>query len=259
MEENSIEFWSSVFGREYKDVIAYEDRETDKRMRADYVQLCRDGHRTWAREFMSLEYRYSRKAEEVMELSLSNTADWILSEILYDALEEYVEARKYSEQVLHESVHMKVEEALSWTEIDIFEEFWTFYIPSMLNAMLEVPDFRKGMLEYAGMIKLSMKKQLNIDLRRKNDGKEWFDSMFKKAAQEEEAIRPLNPDKAVVRMQRIARGYLGRRKIRQRFLEVYSKRFDPSSRTCYYVNLLTGETSWDRPPITSRLFKNSTW
>ena len=129
----------------------------------------------------------------------------------------------------------------------------------MLNAMLEVSEFRKGMLEYAGMIKLSMKKVLHVDLKRRNEGKEWFDNMFKQATQEEELIRPLRPDKAAIRIQRIVRGYRGRRNARVRFFEVYIKRFDPTTRSCYYLNTLTGETSWERPSLTALLFQNSTW
>ena len=61
---------------------------------------------------------------------------------------------------------MKIDDALSWVEENVFEDIWAFFVPAMLNSMLEVPEFRKGMLEYAGMIKLGAKKKLLIDMNR---------------------------------------------------------------------------------------------
>ena len=61
---------------------------------------------------------------------------------------------------------MKLEDVLEWVEIDLFEEFWWFFVPHMLNKMLEVVDFKKGMMEYAGMVKFSISKNKKIDLNK---------------------------------------------------------------------------------------------
>jgi hypothetical protein len=158
--------------------------------------------------------------------------------------------RSYLEQEAYEPQGMKAVEAVDWAEIDLFEEFWTFFVPSMLMSMLEVEGFRKGMLEYAGMIKLQLKKTLQIDMSRKNEGKEWFDAFFSEAAEMADEVAPSLTERAAARrIQKHIRGVLGRKKARIAFTACFTKRYDATEELCYYTNEATGETSWDPPKI----------
>ena len=259
LSQNYDEFQSSSFGEDYKKFLKLQETQNESQLHADFLEYRTEFYLNWAQEFKMNDKLITLKAFECVKQYTSLVIEELVSIQIQNAVEEYVFNNRIIEQSIHESVSMKVDEALTWTEIDLFEEFWKFYVPKMLNSMLEVPEYVKGMMEYAGMIKLSMKKTLQIDLKRKNDGKEWFDAMFKQSVVEEQLIRPMNPDKAAVFIQKIGRRYLGRKKARKKFTEVFGKRFDPSSGKCYYTNLITGETNWDRPIITKILFPNSSW
>ena len=81
----------------------------------------------------------------------------------------------YIEQCAHESENMKLEDTLEWVEIDLFEEFWWFFVPHMLDEMNKVVDFKKGMMEYAGMVKFSITKNKKIDLNKAKETQNWCD------------------------------------------------------------------------------------
>ena len=66
---------------------------------------------------------------------------------------------------------------------------------------------------------------------------------------------------AASRIQRRARGMLGRRKARAVFVKVWFKRFDNTANAPYYVNIKTDRSQWVPPGIYKRLFPwlKKTW
>jgi hypothetical protein len=53
-----------------------------------------------------------------------------------------------------------VDETIAFIEENCLEFVFTYYTETLINAMWKIPDYRHGMLEYAGLIKINLKKKL---------------------------------------------------------------------------------------------------
>ena len=83
----------------------------------------------------------------------------LLEDTLTDCMVDELFARMDTRQRVHEYTTALLEDVVDWIEIDLFDELWDHYVPAMLNSMLEVDEFRQGMLEYAGMGRIKLKKR----------------------------------------------------------------------------------------------------
>ena len=214
----------------------------------------------WSSKFKEHEEEITSTAWQVVDGLWDKciTLDYTDIETLSVADEVYI--RRCQEQHSHEPLMLTIDDAIEWTFDTCFDEFWTFFVPSMLMSMASVEDFRKGMLEYAGMIKIQLKKKLNIDMNAKNETQEWFTQYFNEAATEESTLPGrLTQKHAAIRIQRVVRGMQGRLEARGIFVNTFTKRYDADYGACYYMNENTGEMSWYRPIITLKLFPNSTF
>ena len=175
-----------------------EEIALDRVLRTKYLDFRKDFFANEARDYKLHDMRMFDYAAEIVEHNLENEVETLFDEICMIGREEKVVEviesfllflcnlaknttflifltfifkinifkMRYMEQCFHESQNMKLEDTLEWVEIDIYEEFWSFFVPHMLNKMLEVVDFKKGMMEYAGMVKFSLSKNKKIDLNK---------------------------------------------------------------------------------------------
>lgn len=231
-----------------------------KELESDFRRARMAEFRNWVGEFKAEENAMSQWAILAADSVLKDEVDRIADALIDAGLKEKVFEIQHEEQRVHEHRKALLDEALSWVSMNVEEEIYERYVSALIMSMLEVPECRKGMLEYSGLLKKNIKKRLLIDMNVKSASKaEWFEQFTKEAIAEERKVLPMDAASATVVIQRRLRGVLGRKKARRIFVATYSKRYDSSSGQCYYVNNQTGETSWQKPLITAKLISNTSW
>ena len=184
----------------------------------------------------------------------------LLEDTLTDCMVDELFARMDTRQRVHEYTTALLEDVVDWIEIDLFDELWDHYVPAMLNSMLEVDEFRQGMLEYAGMERIKLKKRKGKQAlpAKKGEAHQWFDEMFKSAQTGDPGIETKKAA-AIRLLQAKVRSIQGRRRARKNWNATFSKQWDATHNACYYVNLKTQESSWEAPRIKKFLFPTSAW
>ena len=261
LKENWTEYTSSGWWEEYQQHLAAEEKRLDENLRSVYQEFRNKKFLELAVDYRIEEKNMSQLADEVVKSNIRNEVDTLLDELIEIAKEERVEELRYMEQCAYESENMKIDDVLEWLEINMYEEFWWFFVPHMLTKMSEVPEFIKGMMEYAGMIKFAIRANRKVDINKGKETQAWWDSFWANALIEEEKIRPMKPDKAATIIQKMLRGrYLGPLYARRQCMNVWVKKWDPQYQAVYYFNMLTGDSSYQRPFITYKLFgENLHW
>ena len=56
----------------------------------------------------------------------------------------------YKEQSKYETNSLIIDDIICWTEENVLEFIFSFYVNRFLTKMWELPEFQKGMLEYSG-------------------------------------------------------------------------------------------------------------
>mgnify|MGYP000728268900 CR=1 FL=1 len=243
-------FYNSPFIEGYREAQHASERNQTMNLFNDMKQTRIRDFKRWADDYKEHDTNCTKASWKAVDHCFEPLLTAVCNSFLAEEMGQEIFRRSALQQGEYEPQVAKSAEAVDWTEIDLFEEFWAFYVPTMLMSMLEVPDFRRGMLEYAGMVKLQLKKTLQIDMNKKNEGKEWFDAFFNEAADMENEVAPsLTKRGAAKRIQKLVRGFLGRRRARVFFTSTFTKRYDPTEKMCYYTNEATGETSWEPPRI----------
>ena len=244
----------------YKELCEFDARNREKELfdvfkdhrRAEYLQ--------WAQSYMALDSLISQRAITVVEAVMDNLCNELFDAFVAVGREEKVIEVKYAEQLIHEAKSAVIDDALSFTELDICENIYEHYVRALVGSMLEVPQFRKGMMEYAGLVKRQYKKKLVVKDDFKSESKEWFDNFFSNQMEAEKAESKDDVKvNAAITIQRLVRGRRGRAAVRKIVAKTFIKQYDAASRASYYVNLKTGESSWTRPLILKYIYKNSNW
>lgn len=214
----------------------------------------------WGFEYKKLDIDIAERSAETVALVEETEVDRLLNRLVNRAVKEAVFEEMHAEQLVVEFEANLLEDACFWAEDDILEEIFNFYVPSLLKTMWDMPDLRKGMLEYAGLLQGTAKKKLLIDLKKeKNQAKEWFDKFMNDTLAEEKEKMPMDVETAAKKLQRVVRGMRGRGLMRKLVAQNWVKMYDKESGYCYYANLRTGETQWDRPKLMAKLWPNSTY
>ena len=252
-------FYASDFILRYRDAQKKSERTQKLTLFDDMVLTRKMSFKTFATEYKDRDTDTTKMAWRAVDEGFIPLVQSILNTFIAEETAMEIYRRSAMEQGKYEPLLAEAADAVDWAEIDLFEEFWNFYVPSMLMSMLSVDDFRRGMLEYAGVVKLDLKKTLQIDMSRKNEGKEWFEKFFSQAEDMADEVGPTTDRSAAKKIQRIARGMLGRKKARQAFVSCFTKRYDPIEGVEYYTNEATGETSWVPPRIKKRLYPRAVW
>jgi hypothetical protein len=286
-------FKTSTAYREYESTLRHDQAELAKELRADYERYRWQIIRDWTRHF---------KAYDNVIVQRANT---VVDQILDDVLEHYWQRaakqevhRKGSEirlveQAAHEEIALLRDEACAWTEENALNGLFDYYVRAFLTAMWNVPEHRKGMLQYSGLMKVTMKKRAGalglgggagsgagVKIGRSDAGlgrliaevndmptkaipaeeyKAWFDSFFEETAKVEKAAIPMTKDAAAIRIQRRLRGLFARKLARREFAKRFKKYYDESVQAYYYHDVLTNETSWTPPRMFQRLYPHATW
>lgn len=244
----------------YSQLAAVDKAHRQEELVKDYERYRRLLIQQWTRGFCSEEKAMFDKAGEIVDVFMKREIDLIYRTIEKKSVAERVLEIRNIEQSAHESTTLLTEDASFWCEDTILDDLYEHYTTALINKMLEMPDMRKGLLQYSGILK-AQSRHMHIDAAPlgKNGKEEWFAEFYSDARKSEKGALPLNASTAVVVIQRHMRGVLGRKKARKVFMQRYVKLFDSSAGCAYYQNVKTGESSWERPHMTRHLYHKSNW
>mmetsp|Transcript_5047 Transcript_5047/g.8277 ORF Transcript_5047/g.8277 Transcript_5047/m.8277 type:complete len:1079 (-) Transcript_5047:259-3495(-) len=213
----------------------------------------------WTKAFIVHENRIMSLALHAANTVMALQCNRIIDEVLYEGSYAKTFLIRHDQQKVHEGTSLMAEDVSYGSMEDIVENLYEAYAKAVVLGMWEDPEGRKNMLEFAGYLKPKPKSRLLISMDAKNEGHEWFKKFMDDTIEEEQATIPLNTASAAQRIQRRVRGIFGRNKMRKLFVQIYSKAYDQNSQAFYYINNVTGDTTWERPSFMTRLFPETNW
>lgn len=256
----SVAFQRSPEYRQYLTCMVGDAAGKRNLIKDEYRIVRMNSFYAWGFEFKKRDVDTGIKAGEVVDQILDAQAELLLERLVRRGVQEAVDEASYHEQIPVEMQTNLLEDATFWAEDTCLDEIFQFFVPSMLDTMLGMPDLRKGLLEYAGILQGSSKKKLKFNISKdQNSSKEWFDKFLQNAVEEEKDEIPMDTVQATNKIQKIVRSRLGRNRMRKLVAANFVKMYDQESQCCYYANLKTGETSWERPKLMTKLWPDTNY
>lgn len=256
--ENNGKFYESAEYQTYQALKEIDREHRHEEYIQDYEKYRILKIRQWTRAFCDNERAMYHKATEIVEVFMKREIELIYKQIERNAVKERVKEVRHDQQRIHEGTTLLTEDVCFWTEDDVLESLYEHYTTSLINKMLEIPECRKGLLQYSGHLK-TQSRHMHIENNTKIGKEEWFTEFFTEARNSEKGAIPMNGAKSAVVIQKRMRGVLGRKKAKKVFMQTYVKMFDSYANAAYYQNVRTGESSWTRPLMTRHLFKKANW
>jgi hypothetical protein len=177
----------------------------------------------WTREFVRMEKKIAEKADELVSylLELEVGELWKNGSELEGNYATFLVM--HEEQRVHEEMNLLADDAIFWAMENTVAALCEHFISTVIDGMWENPELRKQLLEFAGYLHKNPRSRLLINTKARNEGHEWFNKFVNQALQEEKDSLPLDPDQAVLRIQRVWRGIRGRNVARKLFVKVFTK------------------------------------
>merc|ERR1711988_1448596 len=83
---------------------------------------------------------------------------WIEEDIFCVAIKDEITRRRVDEQENFENLNMKIDEAISWIVMNLWDELFIYTVPQLIDSLLvdnvKHPYIRSDLLRYAGVITL---------------------------------------------------------------------------------------------------------
>ena len=271
--DEKLYFYNSDAYLKYKQMVDIEAGQRRAESLRLYEQTRKMKLEVWTRQFMEVERAMSRKALEAVHLFLDREVARHYEVVEKEQVRLRTEEKRHVEQSRHEFECAIVDDMVFFSETNIIDSIFDFYVVSLLDAMLKVPEMRKGLLQYAGFVKATSRHMKTEDPSADKRGDEWFNAFFSstKSKEEEKGKKKNSNDDdyalakrttweaAAIKIQRRIRGYLGRKRARKVFIKAYVKLIDPASKRVYYFNNNSHTSSWNRPLITRHLLPHIKW
>jgi hypothetical protein len=193
---------SFLFSNEYFSYLKTVDKELQQKEDSlfnDYKVYRFTMISSWSISFKQYEELISEKASKAVDDIASLLIEEIYKPIEKKTVRERKLVKSYHEQVEYEENELLSDEAIHFVAEDTAEFIFIFYINSLINAMWEVPDYRKGMLQYSGLAKFKLKKKNDIianyeammsNKEKLQENKEWFNTFFASTLAKEKALIP---------------------------------------------------------------------
>ena len=211
----------------YRVLVAEEAERKRLELLADYTKVRSMRYYQHALDVKEMDQNVEDFALEVANKYLGVEVDYQIQQLSRKGAEDGVIEVMCQEQKNHEPIALLADDVLFWTIDPLLEEFYDFYVSALLRTMLEMPEMRQGMMEYAGLVKQRRRASLQNLLqpkKEKNDANEWFKEFLQAAKEEEKNRMPPTPEQAALRIQRRVRGMFSRNVGRKLFTSVYTKR-----------------------------------
>lgn len=289
-EEASFKLSSAY--RDYEATLKHDQQLMEEELRRDYERSRWQIVRDWARHFKAYDNVIVARAEQVCDQITDDVVEHFWQRAARREVYRQGQVLHLTEQAAHEETALLRDEALGWTEENILTGIFDFYVRSFLTAMWDVPNHRKGMLQYSGLMKVNMRKRGPVGIGGGNEkgagvriGRSdaglgrliaevsetpskpvpaeefnvWFESFLAETVQRERATIPVTKDAAARCIQRRVRGMLARHVARKEFAKRYKKYFDDGVQAYYYHDSWTDEASWQRPRVFRYLYPHGNW
>lgn len=117
----------------------------------------------WTRGFCAAEKAMFDKASEIVDVFLRRECEVIYRKIEAEEVKRRVVELRHTEQSVYEASTLLVEDVVYWTEDDILNHIFQHYTASLVDRMLELPECRKGLLQYSGYLKTASR-HMHVDL-----------------------------------------------------------------------------------------------
>lgn len=107
----------------------------------------------WTRGFCEQERAMYARAGEIVEVFMKREVDAIYKRIELEEVHRRRVELRHREQAVYEAETLLVEDVYYWVEDNVLNGVYEHYTTSLINKMLELPELRKGLLQYGGFLK----------------------------------------------------------------------------------------------------------
>jgi len=253
-------YWASDVGKQYLYDIQSKRWEKWKKDEEEVVAKHKEDLLNFARE---MKKDIERKAR-LKQLAINNQADTAVKQLI-DQVAEYLVidacgnfAIWYNDMLddilvdsLDGAERIMLEELVAKSVAVVAEERYIDELATMVVDEVVLPIFTDTLILEAGMIAYQQ-----IEAAIEDKSEVVLDALLESVAEYMvvEGMRETLKANAIVRIQCWCRRFMAVRKARRQLAYVLVKQWEPTYQCYYYVNTLTGESSWDRPRIIDRLF-----
>jgi hypothetical protein len=168
----------------------------------------------WSISFKQYELMISEKAEQVIEMITKTLIDEIYLPVEKMTVQERKIEKRHEEQSKYEKMMLICDESVHWVADNAAEYTFDFYANALLKSMWEIPEYRKGMLQYSGYAKFKLKKKNDVmnnyermmsNKEKQQENKEWFNNFFSSTSQREKSLLPKDAVASAKRYSMIAK------------------------------------------------------
>jgi hypothetical protein len=285
------EFFMSNEFLNYLKILDDEQVQKNNELFKDYKHYRMNFISNWSISFKKYEQMIAHKADEALEIVIKSLIDEIYLPIERQTVQERKVEKRHEEQSHYERTMLFIDEGIHWTADDTADYVFDFYVDALLRSMWEIPEYRKGMMQYSGMAKFKLKKKNDVmanyekmksNKDKEKENKEWFTNFFSSTSTKEKSLLPKEAmvhskrysikgkntelerensesfhDNAVTVIQKRMRGFIDRKKARIEFAKTFKKFYDSSAQKHYYFNTTTQESSWQPPSLFKKLYPNA--
>jgi hypothetical protein len=152
----------------------------------------------WSKSFSDYEAAMTKKSYEVVDLILNGEIELMYFLVERKTVREQVITDRHNEQSEYERLTLLIDESVHWAADNAADFIFDFYVNSLLKAMLDVPEYRKGMMQYAGLAQYKLKKKNDLLANYQTskasssyqESKEWFNKFFSNASTAQDKVIP---------------------------------------------------------------------
>jgi hypothetical protein len=151
--DGDVRFKESAEYAQFKQFQAAEREHRHEEFVSEYEKYRLMTVQQWTRTFCEHERAMYLKACEIVDVFLRREVDVVYKQIERQEVHRRRVELRHIEQATHETETMLVEDVYSWAEDTILDGVYEHYVTALINKMLELPELRKGLLQYGGFLK----------------------------------------------------------------------------------------------------------
>lgn len=160
--EHDARFKESAEYNTYQQLLDEERAHRHEEFVRDYERYRLMTIQQWTRGFCEHEREMYNKASEIVEVFMKREIDLIYKKCEREEVHRRRVELRHQEQSAYEAETLLVEDVYFWTEDNILDGLYDYYTRSLINKMLEMPELRKGLLQYGGFLK-AQSRHMHLD------------------------------------------------------------------------------------------------
>ena len=161
--EKDIRFKSSAEMLTYTELIEIDKERRKEDFIKDYEKYRLMTIQQWTRGFCDHERDLYNKATEIVDIFMKRQVEILYKQIEREEVNLRMKELRHTEQSEYEGTTLLVDDVTYWVEDSALDDLFEHYTVSLINKMLEVPDLRKGLLQYGGFLK-AQSRHMHVDI-----------------------------------------------------------------------------------------------